>query len=50
MIELFPLTEVSGVSDDFGIVFFGQPFENDGGSKPSGIGENDLFDAGFFLP
>jgi hypothetical protein len=50
MVEFFPLTEVGGVGDDFSVILFGQPLEDDGGVKPAGIGEDDLLYAAFFLP
>ena len=43
-LQLLALAEISGEGDDFGAIGRLQPFEDDGGVEPAGIGENDALD------
>jgi hypothetical protein len=47
-VELFALTEIGREGHDFSAVFELQPFQDDGGVEPAGIGEDDLLDVGHF--
>jgi hypothetical protein len=45
-LELFALAEVGGEGDDLAAVFGLEPFEDDRGVEPAGIGEDDLVQRG----
>ena len=44
-LQLLALAEVGGEGDDFAAIGLLQPFQDDGGVEPAGIGEHDLLDA-----
>ena len=43
-LDLLALAQIGGEGDDLGAIFGLQPFEDDRGVQPAGIGENDFFD------
>ena len=43
-LQFFALSDICGKGDDFAIVFFLQPLQDDGGIEPAGISEYDFLD------
>ncbi len=44
-LHLFTLTDIGGERHDLAAILVLEPFQNDGGVQPAGVGQNDFVDA-----